>query len=90
MTGILRRGTEGHEAYGGERHGKTEAEMGMTRQQFQATGGHHRLQEARRADSPEASRESPGLTHLDFSPRPWNCKSYHICGHLLHRLTQQL
>lgn len=53
---------------------KTESEMEMTRQWTQATGGHHKLQEARRANSPEASRDSAGLTHLDFSPRPQSCK----------------
>ena len=37
---------------------KTEAELGMTQRQTQATsGGHHRLQGARRAGSPAASRE---------------------------------
>lgn len=49
---------------------KTESEMEMTRQRTQATGGHRKLQEGRRAKSPEASRDSAGLTHLDFSPRP--------------------
>lgn len=56
---------------------KTESEMGMMRRQTQATGGHHKLQEARRANSPEASRERAGLTHLDFSPRPQSCKRMH-------------